>query len=325
MQENITLKQLPIIVHRLSEIGQKVSDRIEALELDHIIITEDSRKSFKATRSELNKEFAEFEAQKKRIQADILKPYNEFLQVYNLEISEKYGKAELQLKDGIAIVENQLKQEKKDNLIAYFEELNQSLGLDFITFENIGLEFNLTVTEKKLKEETSQFLYRVKDDLRLIETQKGNEIEIMLEYKKHLNVLKAISEVTERVRLESEEREKRAELTKVQRQKDCLAIGLVWDGLTNVFHIGNDIWISKAEIESMSDRQFIAKMSEIKKDIERLNGIKKANVLQAPITVPVSEVKEPQRLARFEVRGHESKLKELRNFMINNNLNYKNI
>ena len=78
-----------------------------------MVATEDTAKSLKTLRATLNKEFADYEFQRKTIKSGVLSPYDEFEAVYKTEIAEKYNMALNTLKDKIASVEDGIKEEKK--------------------------------------------------------------------------------------------------------------------------------------------------------------------------------------------------------------------
>ena len=50
-------------------------------------------------------------------------------------------------------------------------ELCLSENIDFVTFESVALDINLSTSEKKYKEQCNEFISRIKDDLALIGTQ----------------------------------------------------------------------------------------------------------------------------------------------------------
>ncbi len=82
--------QVPKIVHRLQAVGARVTERLKELGVDTLVATEDTVKSLKDLRAELNKELTEFESQRKWVKEGVLNPYNEFETIYKAEISEKY-------------------------------------------------------------------------------------------------------------------------------------------------------------------------------------------------------------------------------------------
>lgn len=109
-------------------------------------------------------------------------------------------------KDKIAQVETQVKDAKKANIIQYFNELCQAEGIDFLSFDQLKLDINLSTTEKAYKEQINAFVLKISDDIELIKTQ-AHEAEIMVAYKATLNASKAIKDVNDRKekeRLEAE-------------------------------------------------------------------------------------------------------------------------
>src|SRR5690606_13133008 len=141
-----------------------------------------------------NKELTDLENQRKFIKESINNPYLEFENVYKTEISEKYKSAIDTLKDKIDFVETKVKSEKKQSVEAYFNELCIAESIDFIKFDKIGIDINLSTTEKKYKEQVYDYIYKVVDDLKLIKST-DFEAEILTEYKLTLNVSNAITTV----------------------------------------------------------------------------------------------------------------------------------
>ena len=82
----------------------------------------------------------------------------------------------------------------------------ESAGIDFVTFEQANINVTLSATMKSLKEQAKSFIDKIDDDLSLIDTQE-HKAEIMVEYKKTLNVSAAITGVNARFKaIEDEKR-----------------------------------------------------------------------------------------------------------------------
>lgn len=193
----IVIEQLPVIVTKLKGISKDIKAKVdEALSL---VCTEDTVKTVKAYRAELNKDKAEIEALRKEIKAKVLAPYEEFEEIYKKNITDIYAEADKQLKEKIDSVENEIKAEKESKLRAYFEELKQAEKIDFIVFEDAHINITLSASEKSLKDAAWAFVNRVADELRIIESQDFKD-EILYEYKKSLRLSEAIITVTERHR-----------------------------------------------------------------------------------------------------------------------------
>lgn len=198
MNDNlIIVRQLPVIEDQLLQVKASIESRVsEALSL---ACTEDTYKAVKKARSELNKEYTELERRRKEVKASILAPYEQFEKLYKECAGDIYTQADNQLKARISEVEEGLKQQRLDDLLAYFEEYRQSLGLDpdLATFDASGIKVTLSDSKKALKTKAKEFLDRVAGDLELIETQELKE-EILVEYRRTLNISAAVTAVNNR-------------------------------------------------------------------------------------------------------------------------------
>ena len=133
MENNlIILQQEPVIIYeKIKSVGEEVQKRISDLNLENQLVTEDTIKAVKGIRTDLNKEFAAFEEQRKFIKNAVMKPYQEFEEKYKGFIETHYKNAENTLKNKISDFENKLKEDKAERLKSYFTELCQSLQIDF--------------------------------------------------------------------------------------------------------------------------------------------------------------------------------------------------
>lgn len=221
--EIIKVTQLPIIVEQLHEVKAEVTAKVEqALSL---VCTEDTVKDVKKVRSELNKELKDYEDRRKAVKTAIMKPYNDFEEIYKDCISNTYKKADAELKNKIDSVENELKAQKTAEVKAYFDEYLQSKGIDFITFKNANINVTLSVSMKSLKEQAKTFVDKIVDDLNLIDTQEHKD-EILYEYKQSLNVSNAITTVANRYKA-IEEAKAREEERKAREQAEAEAAAKV--------------------------------------------------------------------------------------------------
>lgn len=210
----IQVKQIPVIIENLksvkSEIEKKVNSACE------MVCTDENYKEIKKLRSELNKEFSEFESRRKAVKSEIMTPYEAFETVYKDCVTNPYKKADSALKGKINATEQELKRVKYEKSKSYFEEYKKSLGIDFVTYEQVNLNITMSVSLKKLKETIKNFLDKIMDDLKLISTQPHTD-EILYEYKRSLNVSASITTVSERfktIEAEKAEREKAEQVMK---------------------------------------------------------------------------------------------------------------
>lgn len=362
MNTGIELVQSPIIKQNLAFMGSQVTERLKDLNIDGQIATVDTVKALKDLRAELNKELTDFEQQRKLIKEAVLRPYNEFEELYKDQISEKYKSAIDTLKDKIATVEDEVKRAKKANLEAYFKELCIAEKIDFLKFENTGLEINLSTSEKQYKDRINDLIEHVKDDLALIDTQEW-KAEILVEYKATMNTSRAIKAIQDRKEKERLEQE-RIRLAEIERRKQLLRMnGFRPNEFICAYEFDEDILMTETEIDTLDKVTFANTMDLLtvkiaeKKRVEvmkreeaeriEMNRIMsqppimepacntyvepvQAPVVQAPVITEALEapkvVEAPKLVtAIFEVTGTREQLYSLKNFLITNNINYTNV
>lgn len=346
----IELVQNPVIKHRITEIGKSVTKRIEDLNLSKIIVTDDNIQVIKKLRAELNKENAEFEGQFKLVETAYLAPLKDVKDLKKEQISDVYKNADDLLKDSISKCEMIRKTEKRNNVVAYFEELCQSEKIDFIQFDQLGIEINLSTTEKSYKEKVNEYITKVTDDLLLIRANEF-EAEIMVEYKTTLNVAQAITKVVNRKEAEKVEAERIKQQAIQNRKTALLKVGLVYDSFTQSYVLGK-YSITLNDVESLSKDEFTSEYVKIdlalkaEKEVEKLQkealktneNYTVAFVAEKPIeqlkqevtpvailTAPVIIEPEKQLIVEFQVTASRAKLDLLKAFLITNEITYKNI
>ena len=204
-QELIVVKQLPQIEEHLKELSLDVDKKVENAK--NLVCTEENVTTIKQIRASLNKEFKEVEQQRKIVKEQILAPYMQFEEIYKTYISDKYKSADNDLKVKIDSIENELKVKKEQEIKDYFEEYKTANNIDFITYEQTKINTTLSASMKSLKEQAKQFIDKIVDDLKLIETQE-HKTEILVEYKQTLNVSQAITSVTNRFKAIEEEKKR---------------------------------------------------------------------------------------------------------------------
>ena len=197
MNELITVQQLPIIIERLESFKVEVLERVKFAET--CVCDAETVKETKKYRAELNKQFKELDEQRKTVKTQIMEPYNVFEAKYNECVRDIFKAADAKLADKINEVEGALKAEKTGLLKAYFEELKQQLNLEWLDWFDVPINVMLSVSDKKLREQVKDWVCGVAGDISAIRMQSEDiQPELMLEYRKVLNLSEAIKAVTER-------------------------------------------------------------------------------------------------------------------------------
>jgi hypothetical protein len=203
----ITIKQLPIIEERLQLIKAEIDAKTQhVLALD---CNDATVKAIKSLRADLNKDFSELEEKRKEVKRAVMSPYERFEEVYTECVTNIYKQTDAILKGRIAIVENAIKANKEKEIRVYYDEYAESLGIDFVPYEKSGITVTLSASTKKLKEQVAAYLDRIADELKLIGTQSQDlQPEILVEYKRTVNVAYSIQTVIERKKAIEEEAER---------------------------------------------------------------------------------------------------------------------
>ena len=217
----ITLKGDFVIEERLKELSDEIDEKIGRATA--LVCTEESKSEVKKMRTALKKDFEVLENQRKSVKSKVLEKYNAFEELYKKYVTEKFKSADKSLGAKINVIEDAQKKVLEDTAREYFVEYAAREGIDFITFEQVGLKIGVSDNDTKLRKQIVFFLDKVSEDLRLIETQENKE-EILVEYKQSLNVVDSINKVKTRIKMIEEEKRRQEELLKKREQeKEALA------------------------------------------------------------------------------------------------------
>lgn len=192
---SITTLSMPELKAQLQ--SAKAEIQLKADMALNLICTPDTLKDVKAARAALNKEYKELEEERKRVKAELTKPYIEFEELYKEYIGEPYKAADEQLKAKIASVEDMQRTEKQKRLQAYFDKACADKNLSGKLTDAIG-KINLSVKDKEYEELIDAWVSIRTAELIAIDLQ-DNADEIRYEYFHNgFDCLKAIQTVKER-------------------------------------------------------------------------------------------------------------------------------
>lgn len=217
--ELIAVVQLPIIREQLQTVKSQIETAVaEALAME---CTEENLQTVKKKRAELRKAFDDLEQRRKMAKEQVMAPYNAFEEVYRECVTEVFTPGDKKLKEAIDGIENGIKQAKADKAKAWFNEYAASLNIDFLTWEQVGLNVTKAVSLKKLNEQSKKCLDRVHDEVEMIQLQTHAD-EILAEYKANgCNAAGAITTVKLRHEAIEREREHREAEEAVRAQQEA--------------------------------------------------------------------------------------------------------
>jgi hypothetical protein len=216
--------QIPVIQQNLLAVKEQVIARVEAVK--NMAVTDENRKQAKDIRAELNKERAAFDEQLKQVKAVVMKPYDELVATYKECITVPYSEADEVLKTSIAEIEDSIKAEKRKDVEAYFNEYAEVVRIDFVKFENVGLNISLSASVKSLKKQVRDYLNKVAAEIDSLLSMENKE-ELFSEYKRNgYNLALAITTVDDRHKRIESEKQKVAEAMQ-QKQVDETVVAKV--------------------------------------------------------------------------------------------------
>ena len=314
MQDLIVVKQLPQIEEHLKELSLEVEQKVENAK--SLVCTEENVTTIKQIRASLNKEFKEVENQRKIVKEQILAPYMQFEEIYKMYISDKYKSADNDLKEKIDSTENELKNIKEQEIKDYFEEYKKANNIDFVIYSQARINITLSASRKSLKEQAKQFIDKIVDDLKLIDTQE-HKTEILVEYKHSLNVSQAITSVTNRFKAIEEEKKRQEELKRKQLEEAQRRADESIRAQTEATRQALENFIPKSE-EKVVHIEMDKNHEITQKGYEQLE-----NVFNKPLEKPREEKQEEILTLRFTVKGTRTKLRELKQFLENGGYDYE--
>ncbi len=205
MTEIAVVNQLPEITDKIKEIGNSLDERLDNLELDNLVCSEETRKEIVNLRTVLKKEQTEYEKQRKNIKNVILKPYEDFNKIYTENIKVKYDEAIKTLTTKIDVVENEIKENTKSKMIEFFNEYRQANSIDaeWLKFEELDISIGINQLTpkgdlvKKVKDVIKNSIEKFATCIETIKTMEHRD-EILVEYLKNKNLTLAIKEVNDR-------------------------------------------------------------------------------------------------------------------------------
>ena len=206
----IVVQQLPIIKEQLHSIKSQAQESVkEALSL---ACTEETLKVVKERRAALNRDRKDLDVRRMAVKKQIMQPFEDFDEVYKECVTDVFGPADEALKGKITDVEAGLKADKEKKVKDYFAEMVKASGVEWVTYEDVGVAVTLTASLKSLKAKVKEYVEKVAADVACINGME-NAPEIMAEYKLCGSLAVAINSVSQRKdRIAREEAERKQRL-----------------------------------------------------------------------------------------------------------------
>ena len=291
----IELQQLPIIVERLHSVKADIEQRTaDALSL---VCTEQTYKSVKDARAQLTKEFKEYEAQRIAVKEKILEPYTEFEKVYRECVTVPFQTADTELKRKITDVTSGIVAQKTDVVQEYYNELVAAAGIDWMDDLTYRPKVNMSDSVTALKNQAKAFVDGIVSDVTAIDAMESSA-EVMVEYRKNLDLPTAIKVVDNRHKALEEQR-----------------------------RLEEERRVRQAEREAAAEKVRAAAAAAAQTQPEPAQEISVDPEMPVqPDVEPVSQPKlEPILMTRFYAKGTKAQLIGLKNYLEKEGIEYGNV
>lgn len=257
-------------IKAIGEIEDNIQEVKEyALKLNkyysNIVFTEETSKDAVEEKAEVNKFKDKVEKFQKEIINEYNKPIENFKELCNTTITL--------LKETYKTINDQVKAfdlktiaEYTEIIRKYFNEYALSKKIDFVLFEDMNfkvLKGSLTESKnltKKTKDTIESFINKIVDDINLINSQQFID-EMMIEYKKDLNVSRAITDVNNR----------HAELERVKQEKEAKKEQEIND---EVMLNKIDECLKAPKIEKVEEKRGNMTFTILNETVERMKAVK---------------------------------------------------
>ena len=185
MSDMFSIQNISATEKSLMAISTECADRLKLAE--NLACTEETKQTAKKLRAELNKEFSEYEAERKEKTAEYEKPLKQFKELYDRYITKPFRNADTALKIKISEVEEVQRAEKTAAVKDYAAELITLYSLDWLDVSRIMPNITLSASEKALKKEVKETLDRIKSEVDCINAISDNS-ELMAQYMECLDL-----------------------------------------------------------------------------------------------------------------------------------------
>lgn len=185
-----------------------------------LVITNEMLDDIKKEKAEINKAKSSVAEYRKNIVKEFKKPIEQFESLAK-ETEKILSEAYDTCNESVKRYEDEQKALKSKEVEEYFNEYAKSLVIDFVKYEQANINVTLTASLKSLKEQAKAFLDKINDDLMLIAAENEELVaEMMVEYKKTLNVSNSILSVKQRHKALEEERKRQEALKEFKAQEE---------------------------------------------------------------------------------------------------------
>ena len=203
------------------ELKTQITEKAELYK--NMVYDENQVKEAKADRATLNKFKAALEGKRRDVKKECLKPFEEFEKQVNDLIRI--------IDEPIKLIDTQVKnyeeEEKQQKAIAIHELFNEIKFPEFVSYERLFNDkwLNKTTSMSKIRVELETRAVEIEKDVKTIESLPAFGFEAMEEYKRGLDLSKAIQEGQRLADIQKRKEEAEAERKRLEAEAEARRLG----------------------------------------------------------------------------------------------------
>jgi hypothetical protein len=289
-----TVKQID---WNFEELKKEITEKAEMY--GSLVYTDENIKEAKADRAKLNKFIKVLEDKRKDVKKMMLEPYTQFESQVK-ELVSIIGEANDNIASQVKVYTEKLREEKREKVKEIYDKAMSVEGAEgiaeILTFDRVSKEsfLNSSTTFKSIVNEIEDLRDRVRHDLEVINADTGEyQFEMKQAYLKNLDMTEAISvkqQFEENARKKAEYEAKReAEMEERKAREEAEA--------QKVVQAGKQVVVEQQPEETQQE-------------------VEATKIVEATVT------EERKFTVSFKVYGTQKQLRELKEFLTSNNIEY---
>jgi len=289
-----TVKQID---WNFEELKKEITEKAEMY--GSLVYTDENIKEAKADRAKLNKFIKVLEDKRKDVKKMMLEPYTQFESQVK-ELVSIIGEANDNIASQVKVYTEKLREEKREKVKEIYDKAMSVEGAEgiaeILTFDRVSKEsfLNSSITFKSIVNEIEDLRDRVRHDLEVINADTGEyQFEMKQAYLKNLDMTEAISvkqQFEENARKKAEYEAKReAEMEERKAREEAEA--------QKVVQAGKQVVVEQQPEETQQE-------------------VEATKIVEATVT------EERKFTVSFKVYGTQKQLRELKEFLTSNNIEY---
>jgi hypothetical protein len=289
-----TVKQID---WNFEELKKEITEKAEMY--GSLVYTDENIKEAKADRAKLNKFIKVLEDKRKDVKKMMLEPYTQFESQVK-ELVSIIGEANDNIASQVKVYTEKLREEKREKVKEIYDKAMSVEGAEgiaeILTFDRVSKEsfLNSSTTFKSIVNEIEDLRDRVRHDLEVINADTGEyQFEMKQAYLKNLDMTEAISvkqQFEENARKKTEYEAKReAEMEERKAREEAEA--------QKVVQAGKQVVVEQQPEETQQE-------------------VEATKIVEATVT------EERKFTVSFKVYGTQKQLRELKEFLTSNNIEY---